>query len=124
MPSLVDALLKLLHKSTLVQNARIVNYDITPRGKLELKIRCRLVENYKFQLWLHEEPSFRHYAYQLFTDRPILRWDNAPHYPNLATAPHHFHNEKGEVHTSPLRGKPLQDLKHVLHEIETWLAKQ
>ncbi len=124
MATRVNDLIKLLHKSSLVRSVRIVNYDETPAGKLELKIRCRLVGNYKLQMWLHEEANFRNDAYQLFTDHPILRWDNSPHYPDLSTAPHHFHNEKGDVAASPLSGKLLQDLKSVLRYIEKWLSER
>ena len=76
------------------------------------------------QIWLHHEPAFQDYAYQLFTDHPILRWDNAPHYPNISTAPHHFHDENNMVRESPLKGKMQQDLKTVLSEIEKWLSSE
>lgn len=119
----VDDLLSLLRGHPLVQRVRIVNYDETPAGKLELKIRCRLIKSYQLQVWLHQEPTFLDYAYQLFTNRPILRWDNAPHYPHISTVPHHFHNEVGRIDESPLSGEPLKDLKDVLAEIERWLSK-
>jgi len=77
MNALIDALLDLLRGHWLVRNVRIVNYDRTPAGKLELKIRCRIAKGYQLQVWLHHEPAFQDYAYQLFTDHPVLRWDNA-----------------------------------------------
>lgn len=123
MIAFVDGLVSFLRSHKLVKSLRIVNYDETPAGKVELKIRCRLVEAYQFQIWLHHEVDFQDYAFQLFTDHPILRWDNAPHYPAISTAPHHFHNENGEVTESPLTGRPMQDLKQVLGEIEKWLSK-
>jgi len=39
------------------------------------------------------------------------------------TAPHHFHNEVGDVSESPLSGRPLKDLRKVLSEIEKWLSR-
>lgn len=123
MSALIDAILDLLHQHPLVASIRIVNLDETPRGKIELKIRCRFAGSYQIQIWLHHEPTFQDYAYQLFTDRPILRWDNAPHYPHIPTAPHHFHDEDETVNDSPLSGDPIADLKQVLDEIERWLAK-
>lgn len=42
MAAIADDLLNLLRQHVLVQNVRVVNYDETPLGKLELKIRCRL----------------------------------------------------------------------------------
>ncbi len=123
MNALADALLRLLRGHRLVESVRIVNYDETPAGKVELKIRCRLVGRYQLQVWLHHEPAFQDYAYQLFTDRPVLRWDNSPHYPDIATAPHHFHNEREEVDESPLIGSPVEDLRYVLGDIEQWLSE-
>lgn len=100
MNALVDDLVSLLRGHPLVQSVRIVNYDETHVGKVELKICYRLFKGYRIQLWLHQEPIFLDYAYQLFTDHPILRWDNAPHYPHISTVPHHFHNEVGQVDKS------------------------
>lgn len=122
MPAFVPDLLSLLRAYPLVHSLRVVHHDETLLGKVELKVRCRLHGGYQFQVWLHHEPAFQDYAYQLFTDRPLLRWDNAPHYPDVATHPHHFHNEAGDVGTSPLRGDPVVDLPHVLAEIEKWMA--
>jgi hypothetical protein len=121
MPALVPDLLSLLRAHSLVQSLRVVHYDETPMGKVELKVRCRLLGGYQFQVWLHHEPAFQDYAYQLFTDHPLLRWDNAPHYPDVVTAPHHFHNEAGDVSASSLGGDPIVDLLYVLVEIETWI---
>ncbi|MFN8493636.1 MAG: DUF6516 family protein [Caldilineaceae bacterium] len=124
MPTLITDLLNLLQKHQLVKHVRVLHYDETPSGKVELKIRCRLLDNYQFQIWLHYELVFQDYAYQLFTDQPILRWDNAPHYPAIATAPHHFHDEHGQVKESVLSGQPLRDLPQVLSTIEIWLTSK
>ena len=120
---LVDEIIALLQSHPLVRDVRVVNYDITPYGKLELKVRCRLVQNFHLQIWLHREPRFNDYAFQLFSDHPILRWDNAPHYPDIATAPHHFHDEFGQVSDSDFTGEMLQDLRYVLASIEEWLRQ-
>lgn len=122
MPRLTTDLLSFLRAHPLVRALRVVHYDETPAGKIELKARCWLLRGYQLQVWLHNEPTFQDYAYQLFRDRPLLRWDNAPHYPGIATAPHHFHDEAGNVGTSPLHGDPLLDVPHVLAEIEKWMA--
>lgn len=121
MHTLVNSILKILRGHSLVKNVRLVSYDETPTGKLEVKIRCRLVGDYQFQIWLHYELHSQDYAYQLFSDQPLLRWDNAPHYPKIATAPHHFHDENNKVTESQLTGIVLQDLNLVLAEIKKWL---
>ncbi len=73
MTTLIDNLLALLQNHRLIRRVRVVQYDETPTGKVELKIRCRLTQDYQLQIWLHHEPAFQDYAYQLFTDQPILR---------------------------------------------------
>jgi len=105
----------------LIQVVRVVHYDETPSGKLELKLRCKMGGDLQFQLWLHHEADFQDYAYQLFSEKPLLRWGNSPHYPDIFSAPHHVHDEHGIVHASPLCGVVLKDLRMVLEEIEKWL---
>ena len=121
MNPIVADLIRILQTHPIVKSFRIVNYDETLTGRLEVKIRCRLVRDYHLQIWLHHEPKFQDYAYQLFTKHPILRWDNAPHYPDIPTAPHHFHDESNTVSESFLTGIMRDDLPKVLSEIEKWL---
>lgn len=123
MNTLVEQLLTILHAHALVRNVRLTNYDETPSGKLEVKIRCRLTQNLQLQIWLHHEIAFQDYAYQLFTNQPILRWDNAPHYPQISTAPNYFHDEDDTVHESPLTGNIIDDLHFVLQEVEKWIVR-
>lgn len=42
------------------------------------------------------------YRYQLLDnqDKPISRWDNAPHHKQVKTFPHHRHDERGQVHAA------------------------
>jgi hypothetical protein len=76
--TLVDDVLEILQQHALVKTTRVVNYDETPSGKLEVKIRCDLPKSHQLQVWIHTEPESLDYAYQLFTTVPLLRWDNAP----------------------------------------------
>ena len=123
MNALANGLQDILRACSLIRSIRVVSYDETPVGRWELKIRCRVVQGYQFQIWLHFEPAFQDYAYQLFVDHPVLRWDNAPHYPQVPSAPHHFHDERGNVSASPLSGDILRDLQEVLFQIEVWLSR-
>lgn len=124
MNTLVKEILEMLETHALVKSTRVVIYDETPSGKLEVKIRCDLPKNHQLQVWIHTEPDSLDYAYQLFTTIPLLRWDNAPHYEHLSTAPHHFHNEQGKVFESPLTGNIKRDLRIVLKEITEWMKSQ
>ncbi len=124
MQAIVDEVIEILEDDALVINTRVVNYDETPFGKLETKLRCQLPKNHTLQIWIHIEPSSLDYAYQLFTTVPLLRWDNAPHYDHISTSPNHFHDEDGNVHESPLTGNLKRDLKIVLREISDWMKLQ
>lgn len=124
MNTLVNEVLEILEQHALVKTTRVVNYDETPSGKLEVKIRCDLPKSHQLQVWIHTEPESLDYAYQLFTTVPLLRWDNAPHYEHLSTAPHHFHDERGKVYESLLTGNIKRDLKIVLSEISDWMKEQ
>ena len=88
------------------------------------RIRCHLLRAaYQLEIRFIEMDNETIYSYQLFTDRPIIRWDNAPHFPALRTFPHHLHGESGEVKESPLIGDPLQDLPYVLGQARAFLAR-
>lgn len=67
MNTLVNQVLEKLETHALVKSTRVVNYDETPSGKLEVKIRCELPKNHQLQVWIHSEPDALDYAYQLFT---------------------------------------------------------
>lgn len=61
----------------------------------------------------------RKYAYQWMEANGQLRrrWDNTPHWPEVATAPHHVHST-GQERPEPSTVTNLEDL---LHFIKEWL---
>jgi hypothetical protein len=84
-----------------------------------LRIRCNLLpSSHHLDIRLIQTEIETIYSYQLFTDHPIARWDNAPHYPKLPTFPHHYHNLKGEVESSTLGATIFNDLDYVLKKIK------
>lgn len=60
-------------------------------------------------------------SFQLYSDRPLLRWDNALHYPDIANFPHHFHDEDENVFPSNLTGSLLNDFDVVMAEIKIYM---
>ena len=58
------------------------------------------------------------YSYQVFTDKPIVRWDNAPHYPKTRIHPHHFHTKDGNVIESKLKGNVIEGLQEMLSAVK------
>ncbi|MGH8546966.1 MAG: toxin-antitoxin system TumE family protein [Gammaproteobacteria bacterium] len=88
------------------------------------RIRCQLLRPaYRLEVRLIATENETIYSYQLFTDRPLIRWDNAPHFPALDTFPHHVHQESGEVEEAHLSSDPLQDLPGILNQVRAFLAK-
>jgi len=85
------------------------------------KIRADLIENHKFQARIYYNQGHIDYAYQLFTDVPLLRWDNKEEFHHLDTYPHHHHDESGNIKPSSLSGNPLTDIEIVLQELSTFL---
>lgn len=122
--ALAGMLVTILQGHPLCKSARIVEIrDLSPQ-QFFFKIRASLGGNRQFQARIYYNKGHVDYAYQLFTDNPILRWDNKEEFPHLSTYPHHHHDAEGHVFPSPLTGNPIQDLRHVLVEIERFLTPQ
>ena len=113
----------LLAVSTVVVSWHIIVADEAARRAV-YRIRCQLLRPaYQLEIRLIQIEDELLYSYQLFTDTPLVRWDNAPHFPALPTFPHHLHDETGTVGSSPLNGDPLQDLPYVLNQVTHLLSR-
>ncbi len=84
-------ILKVLKRSKIV--AKIISVDFDgAAGYSILKIRAELINGWQLQVWEHETPAARRYAYHVFdADAMVMRWDNAPHHRDISTFPHHKH---------------------------------
>ena len=83
------------------------------------KLRCSLLPSrYKLDVRLIQTENEIIYSYQLFHDGPIIRWDNAPHFPSVTTFPHHFHDQNDKIKSSTLIGNIIEDIDYVLGEIK------
>ncbi len=88
------------------------------------KLRCSLLPSrYKLDVRLIQTKNETIYSYQLFQDRPIIRWDNAPHFPSVTTFPHHFHDQNAEIKESNLMGKIIEDIDTVFDKIKRLLTE-
>ena len=120
----IDKILLILKKSSIISKIEIITFDEIAE-KSVYKIRCRLIPSkYKLDIRFIQTEKEILYSYQLFTDRPIARWDNAPHYPDIKTYPHHFHSKEGNVIESELRGVASEDLRIVLSTVRNILGEQ
>ena len=117
----IEKVLAFLKENPIVSQITDISIDKTiERGVY--KIICHLIPSkYKLQIKLIITPEYLIYSYQLFTHNPLLRWDNAPHFPNISTYPHHFHNEKGKIVNSKLTGDIESDLSIVFIKIQNYI---
>jgi len=78
-----------LKKSDLIAAVEILVLDETYRRSV-CKLRCRLLPS-KYQLSVRfiQTKTELIYSYQLLSSAPLARWDNEPHFPKLASFPHH-----------------------------------
>ena len=117
----LQQIINLLAASPLVSSLRVVLTDETARRSIH-KIRCQLLRPTDFlEVRLISTEKELLYSYPFFTNKPILRRDNAPHFPRLSNFPHHIHHEGREVVASDLSGNPLADIPLVLNQVESHL---
>ena len=90
--------------------------------QFSFKIRAVLQkEDAQLQVRMYYNRGHLDYAYQLFTDAPLVRWDNKEEFRHLRSYPHHHHDAQGRVRPSPLTGEPVQDIAIVLQEVTAFL---
>ncbi len=91
-PVKIDDLLAYLKKQPLVTSLELTSCDKTMTRSV-YKLRARLFPNtYQLYIRIIQTPTELVYSYQLLTEHPIIRWDNAPHFHDMSTYPHHFHD--------------------------------
>ena len=118
-----ERLLTLLDDSPLIKEHRTVELKIVDQATFSFKIRAKITDEFSLQIRYLQDGKFVRYSYQLFTTKAILRWDNAEHFPEIPSFPHHFHDEKGNRHDSKLKGELLPDVQMVLVEVEKYLKE-
>ena len=105
----IEQVKAILAASDLIASWQVLAEDETAHRAL-YRIRCRFLRAaYQLEIRFIDTENETLYSYQLFADRPIIRWDNAPHFPALRGFPHHFHDESGEVKDSPILGRVKDD---------------
>ena len=87
-----------------------------------LKIRAKLTGANKLQARIYYKQGHIDYAYQLFAEFPILRWDNKEEFRHLETYPHHYHDERGNIKPSRLTGDSASDVNIVLKDVTGFLS--
>jgi len=115
--------ISILRTSDIISKVEIKDVDEI-KGRGVYKIRSNLIPSkYKLEMRFIQIEEEILYSYQLFTDKAIMRWDNAPHYPKIETYPHHFHTKDGNIIESELKGNVVEDLQEVLSAIKNVLKE-
>jgi len=115
---LLASLMTSLQTSPLCVRAAVLDTREFSPEQFFCKLRADLQSGKTLQVRVYYNRGHVDYAYQVFTDVPLLRWDNKEEFPKLATYPHHHHDDQGHVRESPLTGVPERDLKIVLGELQ------
>ena len=119
---LLAAMMAMLEQTDFCRDLRILETSPFSSKQFAFKIRVAIFSSLTFQIRLYYTHGHCDYSYQVFADEPLCRWDNADHFPDLSTFPHHHHAINGEVVASPLTGIPQSDLLHVLAELQKLFA--
>ncbi len=122
MPALVGVIKTILQAHPLCKRVTVIETREFSSDQFLCKLRADLPKDYRLQVRIYYNRGHIDYAYQLFTSVPVLRWDNKEEFRQLATYPHHHHDERGDVVASPLTGDPGQDLAVVLRRVDEFLA--
>ncbi|RME46281.1 MAG: hypothetical protein D6791_08675 [Chloroflexi bacterium] len=122
LPSLLGSVMAILQAYPGCRSAAVMETKEFSSDQFFFKIRAELTEEHKLQVRIYYNQGHIDYAYQLFTDVPLLRWDNKEEFQHLETYPHHHHDEQGNIKPSPLIGDPMKDLGVVLQEVSTFLS--
>ena len=108
-------ILDALSSSEIVEDTSVVVLVQEP-GRQALRAIALLKGEYV--LYINEAlgRGFRHYSYHVMKEeRMVRRWDNAPHWPDMKTFPHHLHLGS-EKNVSECREVFVED---VLNEMKT-----
>lgn len=119
--SLLSLVMAEIQANPLCRKAAIAETKEFSADQFFFKIRAEVTSTISLQVRMYYNRGHLDYSYQLFSDVPLLRWDNKEDFPDLATFPHHHHDDQGRVHPSTLVGNPSEDTPKVLREIERFL---
>ena len=112
-----------MHKTlTLLKTSPIIkNYDILDfkSGKEFYYIKAKTTLQDDSNLFIREFISSSKYIYayhwQAKNGHIIMRWDNAPHHPNLETFPHHKHSPELKESTSVNLEDVLKEISQLIN---------
>ncbi len=118
--TLINDLLVRMRAFPELSDIEVVEHQSIDDETFTFKIRATIVPNF-LQVRFLADKDLKRYSFQLYSDHPLLRWDNAPHYSNLPNFPHHFHDQNESISSSILTGNLLDDFDIVMIEIKKFM---
>lgn len=109
-------MIEILQKfKTIILNYEIILWDSEP-ASYRFKARITFIDNSILIVKDYLFPNARKYSFhwQDKNGNLIIRWDNAKHWVNIDTYPHHKH-EKDQV--SPSKEVSLEDIMSYIYEV-------
>ncbi len=122
LPSLLGVLSAALQAHHLCKRVTEIETREFAANQFIFKIRAEFTGKTNFQARIYFNRGHIDYAYQLFADIPLLRWDNKEEFRSIATYPHHHHDAQGNIHPSPLIGDPIADMQTVMAVVSQFLS--
>jgi len=122
--SFLGTLMSTIQSHPICERATVLETKVFSSDQFFLNVRTELTGEKKLQVRIYYNQGYIDYAYQLFADVPILRWDNKEEFRHLETYPHHHHDEQGNVKPSRLTGDPLRDIEIVLQDVSRFLSEK
>jgi len=119
--NLLEELKNIIESDPMCKEINVVEQRFFSHMQFSFKIRAKFVRDYNFQARIYYNRGHVDYAYQLFTNIPLLRWDNKEEFRNMKSFPHHYHDDHACVYESPLTGDVFKDIKIVLLKIADYL---
>ncbi len=90
--------LELLKKSRIIKKFEVIDFK---HGKdfYYIKIKAEVIDGSVLAIreYVSEQDFLYSYHWQDFKGNLLMRWDNAPHFKNIKTYPHHKHLTNGTV---------------------------
>ncbi|MDD2922017.1 MAG: DUF6516 family protein [Anaerolineales bacterium] len=118
--SLLDDLIARMSSIQELSDIQVLENELADDETFAFKVRATIAPNF-LQIRLLADRDFKRYSFQLYGDCPLLRWDNAPHYPDFSNFPHHFHSRDNNAYSSALTGNLLDDFDIVMAEIKQFM---
>ncbi|HPE63385.1 MAG TPA: DUF6516 family protein [Methanothrix sp.] len=118
----VQDILDALSSSEIVEEIEVTVLVQEP-GRQALRAVASLKGGYVLHINEALGRDFRRYSYHVQKEAEMVRrWDNAPHWPDMETFPHHLHIES-EKNASECREVFVEDVLNEMKSIITYLGE-